>query len=663
MAPLRFLLAAGLLAQAAAFGGGDAFDDEFGESGRNNKGNGNGNNAPADQVDLADVRDSAMISAAIPELGYAEIGERRTALKLAAQEAAAAEEAAALEKSMEGMTNKEKKQAKKEARKAKRQAKRKRQRQKKKNQAKRGKNGGKGKKSCDRFNNKKKVKRCQAKKRKSLQRNLLKKDAFNRKRGKKWKMRTNWLFDMDDDEIKETVLITDALSHEEDDAGNSPSARRRLVQSIADSIDWADPDRAPVRNQGQCGSCYAYGAVSLLQLQRAKESDDETVPEYSAAQAKACVHFDWGGTYGGCNGGAAYKVLNYLTGVGASSETVWPDDAEEFPAFFEPSFATDASLKDCDASKVAPAVNYAAKPTQVQTTWSRQVDEDALIDMLQDGPVVVSLDSSGKFGMYGEGIFDDCIAECYDANGRGISCNNHQVLLVGYGTEGRTDYWKIQNSWGDEWGEEGYMRLARDAGNLNDACGMYFGSATTVSGVETQCAGTWTDWSECSGCDGTQSREWQPVGLGCEAPEEERACGEPCPEVEDPKCFSVTGTPYPWALDGVYRLSTVEQNNCGVLGVGPTFAPAVYEMVEPEERGYVLYFYNWYCSASFEYGKWAVGKDQTSRYAYQWSGKGYSLYTDPDPKTREDLDLTSPDQSVFPSVVVTAVATCEQFAA
>jgi cathepsin L len=68
------------------------------------------------------------------------------------------------------------------------------------------------------------------------------------------------------------------------------------------------------------------------------------------------------------------------------------------------------------------------------------------------GPISVIVDSS-YFGSYQSGIFNGCNQTSPDLN--------HAVQLVGYGTENGIDYWIIRNSWGSDWGENGYMRMAR----------------------------------------------------------------------------------------------------------------------------------------------------------------------------------------------------------
>jgi C1A family cysteine protease len=90
-------------------------------------------------------------------------------------------------------------------------------------------------------------------------------------------------------------------------------------------------------------------------------------------------------------------------------------------------------------------------------------DEVALKSAVyNDGVGVVLIDGSeASFQLYTSGIYDP------------VSCSattfNHEMSVVGYGIEGGVAYWILQNSWGPDWGEHGYMRLIRNAGNK---CGV-----------------------------------------------------------------------------------------------------------------------------------------------------------------------------------------------
>lgn len=83
----------------------------------------------------------------------------------------------------------------------------------------------------------------------------------------------------------------------------------------------------------------------------------------------------------------------------------------------------------------------------------------SFISVATAGPVSVAVNAD-YFQQYAGGVFDE--AYCNGAL-------NHGVLVVGYGGEGYQPYWVVKNSWGPSWGESGYIRIARNQGNM---CGI-----------------------------------------------------------------------------------------------------------------------------------------------------------------------------------------------
>jgi len=131
----------------------------------------------------------------------------------------------------------------------------------------------------------------------------------------------------------------------------------------------------------------------------------------------------------------------------------------------------------CDTTKpIAASVEYYVKlPAN---------DANAVAEAIANvGPLTVAVDAS-NFHMYQGGIFDGC------SFNDSIEIN-HAVTMVGYGHENGVDYWLIRNSWGEDWGEEGYMRLKREPAHT---CGVdekpADGSGCTGSPDEVTVCGT-----------------------------------------------------------------------------------------------------------------------------------------------------------------------------
>ena len=94
--------------------------------------------------------------------------------------------------------------------------------------------------------------------------------------------------------------------------------------------------------------------------------------------------------------------------------------------------------------------------------------EEALkIAVATQGPISVAIDAEGRFSNWGGLQFHD--SGVYYGTDCSSEFLNHGVTVVGYGTEDGQDYWLVKNSWGSDWGEEGYIKMSR---NRNNNCGI-----------------------------------------------------------------------------------------------------------------------------------------------------------------------------------------------
>jgi len=202
----------------------------------------------------------------------------------------------------------------------------------------------------------------------------------------------------------------------------------------------------PVKNQGGCGSCWAFSAVETLESHLALASK-ETAPVLSEQQIVSCMPNpqQCGGT-GGCAGATQPQAFNYTKAHGLSLETDYPYKGV---------------TGSCAADKIKPvATNDGFVKLKVN-------DYNALASALATkGPVAISL-AAGSFGwqVYGGGVF---------GGGGSDKCGydqDHAVQLVGYGVDGSQMYWLVRNSWGPRWGEKGYMRIKR-YGDGKEPCGI-----------------------------------------------------------------------------------------------------------------------------------------------------------------------------------------------
>jgi len=222
---------------------------------------------------------------------------------------------------------------------------------------------------------------------------------------------------------------------------NMTLAPAKRAAQLPESVDWREKGAiSPVKDQQACGSCWAFCATAMIESY-AQISEGGEVPILSAQQVTACTPnpLSCGGT-GGCMGSIAQLAYTYIQLFGHVTEDEWPYTAGN------------GVTGDCeyDYNGMTPTVGltgYNMLPTN---------DQDAVMQHLAEvGPLAVSVYASG-WGSYQGGIYDGCD---YDSN----IAMNHAVQLVGYGSDSDGAYWIVRNSWGPGWGEDGYIRLRRDA--------------------------------------------------------------------------------------------------------------------------------------------------------------------------------------------------------
>jgi len=229
------------------------------------------------------------------------------------------------------------------------------------------------------------------------------------------------------------------------------------VEDLPSKVDWREKGViTPVKNQGHCGSCWAFGTTEQVESYTALATN-ETV-ELSAQQVTSCTPnpLTCGGT-GGCMGSTPPLGYNYVQLFGQVKE-------EDYPYMSGTTAETEECGYDLSTKKpVASITGYDNLPAN---------DQAAIMNHIANvGPLAISVAANG-FKDYSSGVFDGCD---YDEN---IQLN-HSVQLVGYGSDfspaGVVDYWLVRNSWGTNFGEDGYIRMLRET---EPRCG----TDTTTSG-------------------------------------------------------------------------------------------------------------------------------------------------------------------------------------
>ena len=205
------------------------------------------------------------------------------------------------------------------------------------------------------------------------------------------------------------------------------------------NIDWRKKTAVThVKNQADCGSCWSFSATGSIEGINA--INNGKLLNISEQQLIDCST-DYGNH--GCEGGSMDLAFKYAIQNGICSEEEYPYTAEE------------GQCQDCKN-----VVNI----TSFQDITSN--NEKALKRVVSQQPVSVAIQANTRsFQMYSSGIYSD------------LSCGNqldHGVLIVGYGYDLFHDmeYWIVKNSWGTQWGEDGYIRIKRNIQDSSGLCGI-----------------------------------------------------------------------------------------------------------------------------------------------------------------------------------------------
>ncbi|XP_007050065.2 PREDICTED: senescence-specific cysteine protease SAG39 [Theobroma cacao] len=224
------------------------------------------------------------------------------------------------------------------------------------------------------------------------------------------------------------------------------SFRYENVTALPASVDWRKKGAVtPIKDQAQCGSCWAFSAVAATE-----GIHQLTTGKLISLSEQELVDCDTQGEDQGCAGGEMEDAFEFIIrNHGIASEVTYPYKGDD-----------GTCNKTKEASHAATITGYEVVPAN---------SEKALMKAVANQPVSVSIDAGGyAFQFYSSGIFTgDCGTEL-----------DHGVTAVGYGTsEDGTMYWLVKNSWGTGWGEKGYIRMQRDIKAKEGLCGIAMDSS------------------------------------------------------------------------------------------------------------------------------------------------------------------------------------------
>ena len=258
--------------------------------------------------------------------------------------------------------------------------------------------------------------------------------------------------DFEDEDDEEESTGTD------DEEESEPNDRlledtNQYFSSTATEVDWTEIPGAvtPVRSQGTCGSCYAFATVAAVE--NAIFRRWQIKPYLSEQELVSCASQYNEYYVNGCNGGWVKGTLEYIKKYRLAQLRDYPYEMKK---------------TQCDKNKIRQPKRYWI------TSYKRDLKSpnpiNTLLEYARTGVVYVSMDFRPELQHYKSGIYQNTDSSC----GNTI---NHAVNVVGFKLyssrrEG-TSYLKIRNSWGDDWGEKGYMRIAiGDDVRSDGTCGV-----------------------------------------------------------------------------------------------------------------------------------------------------------------------------------------------
>jgi len=200
------------------------------------------------------------------------------------------------------------------------------------------------------------------------------------------------------------------------------------------TLDWRTMDMvSPVQNQGECGACWAFATTGEIESQWRIGGESPDI-QFSAQQMVDCDSYD-----DGCSGGSASNAFMYVSQAGLLQQMDYPYDGQQQTCSY-------------NSAEAQPAI--ASPSTETPGTDVT----DILAYMFEHGPTTAVIDAT-KLQLYTSGVVS--LPDDYCPN------LNHMILLVGY--DSNQGFFVGKNSWGTDWGENGFFQMTVESCMINEA--------------------------------------------------------------------------------------------------------------------------------------------------------------------------------------------------
>jgi len=217
------------------------------------------------------------------------------------------------------------------------------------------------------------------------------------------------------------------------------------IDAAPSSFDWRTKGAVTaVKNQGDCGSCWTFSTTGNIEGQWEIWGKTHALvglsEQWIVDCSNACLVSEPDLCNGGCGGGLPWLAYgDIIKHKGLTTEAAYPYVGEQGTC----------QTGDAVSAVIANWTAVSSDPTTIQTF------------MYNQGPLSITLNADMLMS-YSSGVIIGTPSDCP------VSQMDHAVLMVGYGSNGTTPYWIVKNSWGTDWGMNGYFSIESD----NGLCGI-----------------------------------------------------------------------------------------------------------------------------------------------------------------------------------------------
>jgi len=246
------------------------------------------------------------------------------------------------------------------------------------------------------------------------------------------------------------------------------------LQDLPESFDsretWGDicPSTKEVRDQGNCGSCWAFGAVEAFTDRICIASKGAKQPHISAEDLLSCCGF-WCGM--GCNGGYLGGAWNYFKQHGCVTGGQYNTNQGCQPYKIQAcEHHTTGHLQPCSGDSPTPRcektcrdgynVTFSNDKHYLKEKYTISSNPQKIMaEIMTNGPVEGAFTVYADFPNYKSGVYQ---------HESGSALGGHAIKILGWGVEDGTPYWLVANSWNPDWGDKGFFKIKRG----NNECGI-----------------------------------------------------------------------------------------------------------------------------------------------------------------------------------------------